>query len=134
MITPRSKRFSPDNPATVIVVDDDPSILRSLKRLLLAAGFLVKAFDRPSALLTETIPRSNACLVVDINLPEMNGIEMCQVLKGSPHSLPTILITGRTDDRVRSLAAKSDAVAVLFKPFDEGPFLDAIARALALST
>ena len=72
-------------------------------------------------------------MVVDIDMPEMNGIEMCEVLKGSGHGLPTILITGRTDARIRSLAAQSDAVAVLFKPFDEEPLLEAIARALALS-
>jgi len=73
-------------------------------------------------------------MVVDIDLPEMTGIEMCEVLKGSGRGLPAILITGRTDTRTRLLAAQSDAVAVLFKPFDEEPLLDAIGRALALST
>jgi len=64
---------------------------------------------------------------------EMTGIEMCEILKGSGRGLPFILITGRTEAWIHSLAAKSDAVAVLFKPFDEEPLLDAIARALALS-
>jgi len=73
-------------------------------------------------------------MVVDIDLPEMTGIEMCEVLKGSGLGLPAILITGRTDARTRLRAAQSDAVAVLFKPFDEEPLLDAIGRALALST
>ena len=73
-------------------------------------------------------------MVVDIDLPEMTGIEMCEVLKGSGRGLPAILITGRTDARTRLLAAQADAVAVLFKPFDEEPLLDAIGRALALST
>ena len=67
-------------------------------------------------------------------MPEMNGIEMCEVLKGLGRGLPTILITGRTDAKTRSLAAQSDAVAVLFKPFDEEPLLEALGRALALST
>ena len=121
-------------PGTVLVVDDDPSILRSLRRLVSASGFEVKTFGKPSELLASELPRFDACMVVDIDLPEMNGIEMCEVLKGSGRSLPTILITGRTDARTRSMAAQSDAIAVLFKPFDEGPLLDAIARALALST
>ena len=73
-------------------------------------------------------------MVVDIDMPEMTGIEMCEALKGSGRSLPAILITGRTDARTRALAAQSDAVAVLFKPFEEEPLLDAIARAIALST
>jgi FixJ family two-component response regulator len=121
------------SPATVLVVDDDPSLLRSLNRLVSASGFHVKTFARPSELLASETPRSNACMVVDIDMPEMTGIEMCDVLKGSGRGLPTILITGRTDARTRALAAQSDAVAVLFKPFDEEPLLDAIARAIALS-
>jgi two-component system, LuxR family, response regulator FixJ len=122
------------SPGTVLVVDDDESILRSLKRLVSAYGFEVKTFGKPSELLASEMPRSNACMVVDIDLPEMNGIEMCEVLKGSGRSLPTILITGRTDARTRSMAAQSDAITVLFKPFDEEPLFDAIAHALALST
>ncbi len=73
-------------------------------------------------------------MVVDIDMPEMNGIEMCEILKRSGRGLPAILITGRTDARTRSSAAQSDAVAVLYKPFDEEPLLDAIGRALALSS
>ena len=122
------------SPATVLVVDDDPSVLRSLGRLISAAGFQVKTFARPSELLASETPRSNACMVVDIDMPEMNGIELCEVLKGSGRGLPTILITGKTDARTRSLAAQSDAVAVLFKPFEEEPLLEAIGRATALST
>jgi FixJ family two-component response regulator len=122
------------NPATVLVVDDEPSILRSLKRLVSASGSHVQTFGKPSELLASEIPKSNACMVVDIDLPEMNGIEMCDVLKGSGRGLPAILITGRTDARTRSLAAQANAVAVLFKPFEEEPLLEAIARAIALSS
>ncbi|MGO9603173.1 MAG: response regulator [Candidatus Binataceae bacterium] len=73
-------------------------------------------------------------MVVDIDMPEMTGIDMCETLKGLGRSLPAILITGRTDARIRVMAAQSDAVAVLFKPFEEQPLLDAIARAIALSS
>jgi two-component system response regulator FixJ len=73
-------------------------------------------------------------MVVDIELPEMTGIQTCEVLKRSGRSLPTILITGRTDAFTRSSAAKSDPIALLFKPFEEELLLDAIGRALALST
>jgi FixJ family two-component response regulator len=121
------------HPGTVLVVDDDPSVLRSLNRLISASGFAVKMFAKPSELMASEIPTSNACMVVDIDMPEMTGIEMCEILKSSGRGLPAILITGRTDARTRSQAAQSDAVAVLFKPFDKDPLLDAIARALALS-
>lgn len=130
----KTKAICLPSPATVLIVDDDPSVLRALNRLVSASGFDVKAFATPSELLASEIPKGNACMVVDIGLPEMTGIEMCDILKASSRCLPTILITGRTDARIRSLAARSDAVAVLFKPFDEQPLLDAIGRAVALST
>ena len=129
-----TKVFGTISPATVLVVDDDPSVLRSLKRLVSASGFRVTTFGGPSELIASETPRTNACMVVDIDMPEMNGIEMCEVLEGSGRGLPTILITGKTDARTRSMAAQADAVAVLFKPFEEEPLLDAIARAIALSS
>src|SRR5215467_7434308 len=120
--------------ATVLVLDDDTSVCRSLKRLISASGFQVQTFGKPSELLASELPRSNACMVVDINLPEMTGIQMCEILKRSGRSLPTILITGRTDTRTQSLAEQSNPIALLFKPFEEESLLDAISRALALPT
>jgi len=64
----------------------------------------------------------------------MNGVQACEMLRQSGRALPTILITARTDAGVRSLAAKSDAIALLFKPFAEEELLDSVRRALALST
>src|ERR1700737_658125 len=69
--------------ATILVVDDDPSVLSALARLIRAAGFHVKAFDRPSALLASEVPTTKACMIVDVHLPEMNGIELCKALAGS---------------------------------------------------
>jgi FixJ family two-component response regulator len=115
------------------VVDDDLSVLRALSRLIKAAGFRVLTFDRPSALLASAIPRANACMVVDMNLPEMSGTELCSVLAASGRGLPAILITGRNDLATQRLIAKVQVVASLFKPVDEGALFDAIARALALS-
>jgi CheY-like chemotaxis protein len=119
--------------ATVVVVDDDLSVLRALSRLIKAAGFRVLTFDRPSSLLASAIPRANACMVVDMNLPEMSGSELCSVLAASGRGLPTILITGRNDLATQRLISKVQIVASLFKPVDEGALFDAIARALALS-
>jgi FixJ family two-component response regulator len=121
------------NRPTVLVVDDDPSFLRALKRLISTFGFHVVTFARPSELLESATPRSNACMVIDIDLPEMTGIEMCERLKSTGCNLPIVLITGRTDRKTREAAAQSDAVAVLYKPFDERPLLDAIVRAIAMS-
>ena len=119
--------------ATVLVVDDDPSVLNALARLIRALGFKVATFDRPTALLASVIPAGNACLVVDINLPEMNGIELCRALAESGHKLPAILITGRSDGATRRLVEHAQFVAILYKPIDESPLLDAITRAVDLS-
>ncbi len=116
------------------MVDDDQSVLRGLGRLISASGFSVKMFAKPSELIASEIPKANACMVVDIDMPEMTGIEMCEILKGSGRGLPAILITGRTEAKIRMQAAQADAVAVLFKPFDKEPLIEAIVDALALST
>ncbi len=100
--------------------------------LLSISGFRVETFAKPSELLASDVPHSNACLIVDINLPELNGFRLCQMLKSSGSRLPAILITGRSDPAVRQLTEESGAVALLFKPFEEQELLDAISRALAL--
>lgn len=120
------------NPPTILIVDDDASLLRSLDMLLSVSGFRVKTFAKPSELLASEVPQSNACLIVDINLPELNGFRLCELLKSSGSRLPTILITGRIDPAVRQLTEKSGAVALLFKPFEEQELLETISSALAL--
>jgi len=67
----------------VIVADDDPSILRALRCLLSGAGFDVRVFGRPSELLKDDLPKTDACLVVDVHLPEMSGVELCETLDAS---------------------------------------------------
>lgn len=91
--------------ATVLVVDDDRSVLPALARLIRAAGFKVRSFDRPSALLASEMPKTNACMLIDVHLPEMNGIELCEVLAQSGRGLPAIIITGRNDAEMRRLIA-----------------------------
>ena len=119
--------------ATVLVVDDDPSILPALARLIRSAGFLVTTFDRPSALLACETPTTNACVLVDIHLPEMNGFELCKKLVESGRGLPAIMITGRNTPETQRMIEQAQPVAALFKPIDEQTLFDAIARALALS-
>jgi FixJ family two-component response regulator len=119
--------------ATVLVVDDDPSVLSALARLIRAAGFQVKAFDRPSALLASEVPTTKACMIVDVHLPEMNGIELCKALAASGRGLAAILITGRNDAETQRLIEKAHPVAALFKPVDERTLLEAVTQALALS-
>jgi FixJ family two-component response regulator len=121
------------SPAIALVVDDDPSVRRSLRTLISASGFEVETFATPTELLASAIPSSNACMVVDIGLSEMSGIKTSQRLKRSGRALPTILISGGADLISRAIAQQPDAVAFLLKPFDEAQRLDAIDRALTPS-
>ena len=114
----------------IIVIDDDLSILRALQRLVSGAGFEVRTFDRPSALLKSDLPKAGACLIVDIDLPEMNGVELCATLATSGCKLPVILITAHTDDETRRLADGANPVALLIKPFGRELLVDSINSAL----
>ncbi len=129
----RKPNSANENPATVLVVDDDPSILRALARLIRSARFLVKTFDRPSALLACETPTTNACMVIDIHLPEMNGFELCKTLAGLGRGLPAIMITGRNTPEVQHMIEQAHPLAALVKPVDERTLFDAIRRALAPS-
>lgn len=117
----------------VLVVDDDASVLHALGRLIRAAGFEARTFSTPREILASDIPRANACLVLDINLPEMNGVELHEALIASGRGLPAIMITGRSDARTQGLLHRAHPVAVLFKPFDEILLLEAVTRAVAES-
>ena len=114
----------------IIVIDDDLSILRALQRLVSGAGFDVRTFDRPSALLKSDLPKTGACLIVDIDLPEMNGVELCATLATSGCKLPVILITAHTDDETRRLADGANPVALLIKPFGRELLVNSIESAL----
>jgi FixJ family two-component response regulator len=114
----------------IIVIDDDPSILKALRRLVSGAGFEVRTFDRPSTLLRSDLPKAGACLIVDIDLPEMNGVELCETLAASGCRLPVILITAHTDEETRRLADGACPVALLVKPFGRELLVNSIESAL----
>lgn len=119
-----------NNRPIVIVIDDDPSILRALRRLISGAGFDVRTFDRPSALLQRDLPTAEACLIVDIDLPEMNGVELCAALAASGSRLPVILITAHTDEQTRALARRAHPITLLVKPFARSLLMNSIETAL----
>lgn len=117
---------------TVLVVDDDPRVLKAVRSLLRAARFDTRTFARPTLLLASELPSTNACLLIDLCLPEMDGIELQERLVAAGCRLPVILMTGRSDAQTGPRLQQAKAVAVLPKPFTEGLLLDTIARALEL--
>lgn len=109
-------------------------MLRAVARTLRADGFEVLTFDRPNLLLAADIPESNACLVLDVHLPEMDGVQLYEALAAAGCHLPVIMITARNDSKTRRLLDRMKAIGVLFKPFDDTALLAVIYRALCLST
>jgi FixJ family two-component response regulator len=131
LLTRRTTFLVIETKPALILVEDDLSVLRALRRLMLSAGFQVMAFDRPRAVLDSELPKTNACLIVDVHLPEMNGVQLCETLAASGCRLPVIMITGRLDEATRELTHRAKSVAVLFKPFTRDALLEAISEALA---
>ena len=115
----------------VILVEDDPSVLRALRRLLVVSGFKVSTFVRPSSLLAVSVPDPDVCLIFDVHLPEMTGVELYQALAASGCRSPLILITGWVDNATREMAKRLNAAAVLTKPFSRASLVAAIHRGLA---
>ncbi len=105
-------------------------MLRALRRLIAGAGFDVRTFDRPSVLLKSELPKSHACLVVDIHLPEMDGTQLCETLARRGCSLPVVMITAHGDEETRKLAKRASPVALLIKPFARDRLLNSITKAL----
>ena len=114
----------------MIVVDDDPSVGRALQLQLEILGFDAVILDSADKLLAGTTPTEDACLLLDVYMPEMNGIELCRRLAEAGLHLPTILMSGRDDNRTRQLMRKAKRVACLFKPFDQATLLRAIHKAM----
>lgn len=115
----------------LVLVEDDSSVLRALRRLMLSAGFRVIAFDCPRAVLDSKLPKTDACLIVDVHLPGMNGVELCETLAASGCQLPVIMMTGHLDQATLELTQRAKVSAVLFKPFTRDSLLEAISEALA---
>jgi two-component system, chemotaxis family, CheB/CheR fusion protein len=126
----RYRQVPKKSTATVIVVDDDASIRTALRRQLQIVGFDVLDFESAEAFLTSELPTGDSCLLLDVYMPGMTGIELCRKLNGSQRRLPIILISGRDDPQTRKMMREAKPIASLLKPFDEKSLLRAIRKAL----
>jgi two-component system response regulator FixJ len=115
---------------TVFVVDDDAAVRESLALLLDLAGYKVKAYDSATRFLAEAQTSSRDCLVADIRMPEMDGLELQQELIRRRSGLPVIIVTGHGDIPLAVQAMKAGAVDFLEKPFAREMMLAAVRRAL----
>jgi len=114
----------------VFVVDDDPSVRSSLKFLLSTVGLQVESFDSADAFLRKTLPDAPSCLVLDVRLPGLSGLDFQRDLTAKNISIPIIFLTGHGDIPMSVRAMKAGAVEFLTKPFRDQDLLDAVRIAL----
>jgi len=117
----------------ILVVEDDEGMRLAVERLLLAGGYAVSTFGSAEALLGSDARRTAACLVLDVRLPGLSGVELSLRLAAEGLSVPVIFMTAHDDPRTRERAEASGPVAYLQKPFQGRLLLDAVARALSQS-
>ena len=118
----------------VYVVDDEASIRDSLAMLLRSLGLASRTFADAKSFLTAYEPRANCCLVVDVRMPGMSGIELQDALRARGTALPVIIITGHGDIAMAVRAMKAGAADFIEKPFHDQTLLDAVHRALERSS
>ncbi|MGH7674917.1 MAG: response regulator transcription factor [Gemmatimonadales bacterium] len=119
---------------TVFLVDDDPSVLKSLSRVLRSAGLAVAPFASPLEFLRRHDPGLPGCLVLDIAMPGLDGLELQSALATSGHERPIVFLTGRADVPMSVQAMKRGAVDFLTKPVHEAALLEAVTVALERDT
>jgi two-component system, LuxR family, response regulator FixJ len=117
----------------VHVVDDDASVRDSLALLLESAGFAVRAYDSATAFLQAASDRTAGCVLTDVQMPELNGLELQRRMGELGIRLPVIVMTGHGDVPIAVEALKAGALDFLEKPFEEAHLLEAVTGAIAVS-
>ena len=119
-----------DQQPLVCVVDDDTAMLRALRLLIATSGFSVETYASAEQFLESSRARTVDCLVVDVHLGGVSGLDLHEGLVRSGASIPVVFITAYDDGPTRERARRSGAVEYLTKPFDEEVLIDAIRRAI----
>jgi FixJ family two-component response regulator len=119
-----------DPDSIVFVVDDDPSVCRAIKRLVESVGLRVELFGSATEFMNGSHPDIASCLVTDIRLPGMSGLDFHRELVKANNEIPTIFITAHADIPMTVRAMKAGAVEFLTKPFRDQDLLDAIQAGL----
>jgi FixJ family two-component response regulator len=122
-----------DPPAVVFVVDDDVSVRESLDLLIRTAGWQPETYASAQAFLSRAPVPAPSCLVLDVSLPDLTGLDLQQRIGPERSDLPIIFITGHGDIPMSVRAMKAGAVEFLTKPFDDEMLLQAIAGAIERS-
>lgn len=117
--------------ASVCLLDDDLSMLRALERLLKSDGFNVERFSEPAAFLAAVGKSPCRVAILDVWMPDMNGLEVQAALRKESPETRIIFISGRDDPSVRQTALEAGAFGFLSKPFDDEAFLQLVRKAVS---
>ena len=117
--------------STIYLIDDDVSVRRGLGRLLRAAGYNVVTCDTPEAFLALPSLTTPACLLLDVRMPRMTGLELQSALHDEGRDPPIVMLSGHADATTSERALSAGAVAVLSKPVELNALVDALERGLA---
>jgi FixJ family two-component response regulator len=120
------------NRPTVFVVDDDQAMRNSLKWLIESVSMQVETFESADAFINSYYPGRSGCLLLDVRMPGMSGLELQEYLRVNQIAIPVIIITGHGDVPMAVRAMKSGAVDFIEKPFNDELLLESIRHALAL--
>jgi len=119
------------NRPLISVVDDDEAVRESLRGLLRSVRFGVEVFASAEEFLSSHRAAETQCLILDVRMPGMSGLELQQLLAASHSEMPIIFITAHGDEELRSRALRGGAVDYLLKPFSEEALLNAVQTALS---
>src|ERR1700716_4104016 len=115
-----------DSRPIVFVVDDDPAVSVSMKRLIRSLGLEVQTFSSAQDFLRTKRPDAPGCLVLDVRLPDLSGLDLQQELAKANVDLPIVFVTGHADIPMSVRAMKAGAIEFLTKPFRERDLLEAL--------
>ena len=113
------------------VVDDDEMLRESLPDLLREVGFEARAFSSGHEFLSSKYVDETSCLILDVAMPGMSGLDVQQELKRRGQAIPIIFITGQKDEDIRKQALRQGAAKFLYKPFSDNALLDAVSEVLS---
>jgi FixJ family two-component response regulator len=117
----------------VVVVDDFEELLERLEKVLVHAGYTASTYASPTAFLKAPRPSPPCCLILDVDMPELTGLEVQRALLHNGQAMPMVFMTGHRDLPTAIEAMKGGAVDFLLKPFTDEALLGAVARAIAQS-
>lgn len=116
--------------ATIHIIDDNPNVWRALSRLMASAGFMWRAYSSAEDFLANAKPEQGDCIIADISMPGMGGLDLKRQLNIAGNNTPVIFLTGHDTEEIRAAANEAGAAGYFRKPVDAQALLDAIQWAL----